>query len=45
MGAAYGQYQAASCSTWPAVADGEDDDAFMIMAVGFLGRIYQETKE
>lgn len=46
MGAADGQYQAALCSTWPAVADGEDDELSMMMAMGFfLGRIHQETKE
>lgn len=45
MGAADGQYQAALCSTWPAVADGEDDELSIMMAMGFLGRIHQETKE
>lgn len=36
MGAADGQYQAALCSTWPAVADGEDDELSMMMAMGFF---------
>lgn len=36
MGAADGQYQAALCSTWPAVADGEDDELSIMMAMGFF---------